>query len=81
MSDFSDLHSDFDAKQIGNIITEYINSLSDRRAYIFLSRYFFAKKIDDIALKLLCSRSNVNKELAKMKEELRKMLQKEGMLL
>ena len=81
MSDFSDLQSDLDTREIGRIITEYIDSLSDRRTYIFLSRYFFARKIDEIASKLLCSRSSVNKELTKMKNELKEKLQKEGVLL
>lgn len=80
IGNFSDIYTIIDAKRTGQIISEYIDRLSDRSAYIFLSRYFFAMTVDEIAAKLLCSRSTVNKELAKMRNELKEKLDKEGVL-
>ena len=80
IGNFPDIYTIIDAKRTGQIISEYIDRLSDRSAYIFLSRYFFAMTVDEIAAKLLCSRSTVNKELAKMRNELKEKLDKEGVL-
>lgn len=80
IGNFPDIYAIIDAKRTGEIISGYIDALSDRSAYIFLSRYFFAMTVDEIAAKLLCSRSTVNKELAKIKKELKEKLDKEGVL-
>ena len=62
---------EIEAERIGNIINSYLASLSDRRMYIFMSRFYYAMPISDIAIRLGVSTSTVNKELAAMKNELR----------
>ena len=66
------------AAEIGRILTKYLESVSDRRLYVFVSRYFFALTIPQIAKRLHCSQSLVSKELAEIKRELRVLLEKEG---
>ena len=66
------------SKTIGKIISTYLEKLNDRRLYIFVARYFYAHGIDYIADRLELSRSTVNKELAKMRTELREKLEKGG---
>ena len=70
--------ADADAEDIGRIVSEYLDGISDRKMYIFISRYFFVRSIRDIAQKLGCSESTVNKELAFMKKELREKFVEEG---
>ncbi len=87
LSDFDDMLSDGDsfhteqaARALGETLTAFTNALSDRRAYIFMSRYYLARPIDEIADKLGCSKSTVNKEIAAIKQELRQLLESEGYL-
>ena len=73
--------ADFDAKRLGGIISDFIRSLSDRRQYIFMSRYYLAEPIDTIAGDLALSRSTVNKELAAIRAALKETLECEGYLI
>ena len=80
LPDESDFTRDMQAKAIGRVITEYLDTVSDRRLYIFVSRYFFALSLPQIAKRLSCSQSLVSKELAEIKRELRILLEKEGII-
>ena len=73
--------ADFDAKRLGGIISDFIRSLSDRRQYIFMSRYYMAEPIDTIAGDLALSRSTVNQELAAIRAALKETLECEGYLI
>ena len=73
-----DMHFETDAKELGRVISDFVRSLSDRRMYIFMSRYYFARPIKEIAKLLDCSESTVNKEIAAIKRELKEKLEKEG---
>lgn len=65
------LDDEIEGARIGKIINSYLESLSDRRHFIFLSRFYYAAPLAEIARKLGVSTSTVNKELAAMKNELR----------
>ena len=78
ISDDDDMHSETDAKELGRVISDFVRSLSDRRMYIFMSRYYFARPIKEIARLLECSESTVNKEIATIKCDLKEKLEKEG---
>ena len=73
-----DVAADFDAERLGGIISDFIRSLSERRQFIFMSRYYAAEPIERIAASLSVSRSTVNKEIAAIKDGLRKKLESEG---
>ena len=66
------------ARELGRIISEYVRSLSDRRMYIFMSRYYIARPIAEIAERLGYSESTVHKEIAAIKRGLKEKLEKEG---
>ena len=78
LPDGSDPVRDLQAKAIGRIITEYLDNTTDRRLYVFVSRYFFALTIPQIAKRLRCSQSLVSKELTEIKRELRTRLEQGG---
>ena len=71
-------YSEESARELGRMISEFIRSLPDRRMYIFMSRYYIARPIAEIARLLGCSESTVNKEIAAIKRDLKEKLEKEG---
>ena len=78
LADGSDPATELDARELGRAISEYIRSLPRRRMYIFMSRYYTARPIGEIAKLLGCSESTVNKEIAAIKRDLKEKLEKEG---
>ncbi len=78
ISNDDDMYSQTDAKELGRVISDFVRSLSDRRMYIFMSRYYIARPIKEIARLLGCSESTVNKEIAAIKCDLKEKLEKEG---
>ena len=70
--------ADFDAERLGRVISDFVRSLSERRQFIFMSRYYVADPIDTIAKDLGLSRSMVNKELATIRSALKEKLESEG---
>ena len=78
LADGSDPAAELDAHELGRVISEFIRSLPKRRMYIFMSRYYTARPIGEIARLLGCSESTVNKEIAAIKRDLKEKLEKEG---
>ena len=73
-----ELDEEIEARRIGEIINDWLDRVSDRLAYIFISRYYFAMPIAEIARRARVSESTVAKELARAKRELRERLAEEG---
>ena len=78
LADGSDPAAELDAHELGRVISEFIRALPQRRMYIFMSRYYTARPIGEIARLLGCSESTVNKEIAAIKRDLKEKLEKEG---
>ena len=72
-----DVDSEFDAERLGRVISDFVRSLSERRQFIFMSRYYVADPIDTIASDLNLSRSMVNKELSVIRSALKEKLESE----
>ena len=77
----ADCNDTNDAHALTLIIEDYLLGLNKEQRYIFLSRYYFGKPIDDIAKEMDISRSKVNKQIAFIKQSLKEKLSKEGVLL
>ena len=78
LPDPHDLAKDLQAATIRRILAEYLDGTTERRLYIFISRFFYSYTVSQIAGRLGCSTSTVNKELAEIKCELRACFEKEG---
>ena len=78
LADDGDVDSEFDFERLGHVISNFVRSLSERRQFIFMSRYYVADPIDTIARDLGLSRSMVNKELAAIRSALKEKLESEG---
>ena len=88
LSDFEGFLSDSpsmddipEAKRIGALISAYLDTVSDRKLYMFISRYYFFVPAAKIAQKLHISESAVRKQLLGMKQALRKYLTDGGVAL
>ena len=81
ISDDGDPSADFDAARLGHILSDFLRTLSDRRRFIFMSRYYMAEPIDQIAKELHLSRSTAYKELAAIRSALKETLESEGYIL
>ncbi len=66
--------------ELGQAISDWLRTLSARQRYVFISRYYYAKGLDQIASELGCSKSTVNKDVYDIKRGLREHLAKEGYL-
>ena len=73
-----EIGADFDTERLGRVISDFVRTLSERRQFIFMSRYYVADPIDTIAHDLSLSRSTVNKELAAIRSALKEKLESEG---
>ena len=69
---------DYESYLIGKVVNNYLKSASDRKVYVFMSKYFFFMKSADIAKKLGCSRSSLERELSEIRDELKCALGDEG---
>ncbi len=85
LTDFEDFIPDSESQytwqetaELSQIISSWLRTLSERQSYIFISRYYYAKPIEQISEELSCSRSTINKEIAAIKQSLRATLAKEG---
>jgi len=78
ISDESTVDAEFSAEQLGESISGFAKSLSRRRRFIFISRYYACEPIDTIAKELGVSRSTINKELAFIRGKLKEKLESEG---
>ncbi len=78
VSDGVGVDDEFNAEELGRLISAFVRELPDRRRYIFMSRYYVAQPIETIASELGVSRSTVNKEIAAIKADLKNLLESEG---
>ena len=73
-----DIGADFDAERLGKVLSDFVRSLSERKRFVFISRYYMAEPIETIASELSLSRSMINKELAAIRTALKEKLESEG---
>ncbi|MFI3116137.1 MAG: sigma-70 family RNA polymerase sigma factor [Clostridia bacterium] len=70
-----------DLTHISTCISEYLSEKNSELQYIFVRRYYYGDLVKEIAEKRNISESKVKISLYRMREELRKRLEKEGVLL
>ena len=70
--------NELDNRGLSDAINSFVSQLSDRQKYIFISRYYVNRQVNEIAKKLNVSRSTVAKDLTEMKKSLKQWLDKEG---
>ena len=64
--------------EIVRILNEFLESLDERDAFMFICRYYYSDDVNSIAKMTELSKTSVYRELARMREELRKRLDEGG---
>lgn len=68
----------WDTRELGRLITEYIERLNERQRYIFIDRYYLAEPVEKTASDLSISVQVAYREIRKMKQGLKDYLEKNG---
>lgn len=78
--DHSDVEQEILGGELAVIVRDFVNSLSEKEAFIFLSRYFYAEDLSSISKKFDMSKNNVSVTLGRLRRRLQNELVKEGYL-
>ena len=78
IADESDVEGQVDAKELGEVIDQFVKSLSEREQNLFVRRYFFSEPIKVIADRYDMSENSANVMLSRVRKRLRSHLSKEG---
>ena len=68
----------YEAKEVGKLITDYVESLNDRQKYIFVGRYYMAEPVEKLAAELSISERTAYREIDKIKQGLKEHLERNG---
>ena len=74
----ADLLSEFEAKRMGKVISEFIATIEEEGRDVFVLRYFLGMKLEAVARETGFSLGKVKMSLARTKKKLREELRKEG---
>ncbi len=78
--DPSSLVSELENQRLGEVINAFLSNLPSHRRVMFVLRYFYGKSIAEIAQSTAESESSVKVTLHRLREQLRKILEKEELL-
>lgn len=67
-----------DLSVISQCISQYLQDVDQEKRYLFIRRYYFSDSIQELSTKRGLSESNVKVTLYRMRKELKKQLEKEG---
>lgn len=72
------VEEEYDAKEVSQMISDYVWSLNDRQRYIFIDRYYMAEPVEKTAAELQISMQTAYREIVKIKRGLKKHLERNG---
>ena len=70
--------SELSAKELGKLINQYLDSLTERQRYVFIGRFYMGDTLDVIAKQLNVHLSTVQRETVKIKKGLKAYLERNG---
>ena len=68
----------YDVKEVSQMISEYLWSLNERQQHLFIDRYYMLEPVEKTATELQISVQTAYRELAKIKQGLKKHLERNG---
>jgi len=78
LADEDDVSAEMQAKELAAAISRYVRALPDRQTVIFVGRFYMADPLMKIAQEVGCSLATVKREIATIKDGLKKHLESEG---
>jgi RNA polymerase sigma-70 factor (ECF subfamily) len=74
------VESEYAVKELAGEINSFLRTLSRENRIIFVRRYWFSDSIEDIAKMFHTSSKNISLRLLRIRQRLKKYLEKEGVL-
>ena len=74
------VEADYEVKELTEEINRFLSRLSYDDRFLFVRRYWYADSVGDIAAEMKIPENRVSVRLFRLREKLRKTLQKEGLL-
>lgn len=68
----------FEAKELGRLITEYVKRLNEEQQHIFIDHFYLAEPIEKTASELHVSTRTVYRKIERIKQDLKKYLERNG---
>ena len=78
LADEDDVSAEMQAKELAAAISRYVRALPDRQMVIFVGRFYMADPLMKIAQEVGCSLATIKREIAAIKDGLKKHLEGEG---
>ena len=78
IADESDVEGQVNARELGEVINQFVMSLSEREQNLFIRRYFFSESVKTIADRYDMNENYINVTLSRVRKRLRSHLSKEG---
>ena len=78
LADEDDVSAEMQAQELAAAISRYVRALPDRQMVIFVGRFYMADPLMKIAQEVGCSLATVKREIAAIKDGLKKHLESEG---
>ncbi|MBE5793521.1 MAG: sigma-70 family RNA polymerase sigma factor [Clostridiales bacterium] len=78
IADESDVEGQVNARELGEVINQFVERLPEREQKLFIRRYFFSEAIKTIADRYEMNENAVNVMLSRVRKRLRIHLSKEG---
>ncbi len=74
----TDVESEYMAKELGECVRNFVNTLPERDGNVFVRRYFFVDTVGEIAKRYGITENNVAVILSRTRAKLKKTLEREG---
>ncbi len=74
----TDVESEYMAKELGECVRNFVNTLPERDGNVFVRRYFFVDTVGEIAKRYGLKENNVAVILSRTRAKLKKTLEREG---
>lgn len=78
LSDIESVEEKYEVKELAETINIFLDKIDKKNRRIFVRRYYFADSIEEIAKKFSLSENNVSVRLHRLRNKLKKYLEKEG---
>lgn len=80
VSGFSDIESEYDAKELTKYLNLFLGKQCKEDRYLFIRRYWYGDKLSDIAQMLGITPHKASVRLFRLRQKLREYLKREGMI-
>lgn len=74
------IEDEYSAKELADIIDRFLDTLSYEDRFVFMRRYWYADSLEDISKMSDMSYGNISVRLHRIRNKLKKLLTKEGLL-